>query len=113
MLSLPPAAGPGGLVLRTDTAPEGAEDTTMRTQPTFWGMATTTTRQDDLFATAEVLGLHCCECGAGLVQTESMYLCCPNGHGKLLTEAPAEEPCGSWMEPDELDVGRWENEGGR
>lgn len=43
-------------------------------------------------------GLSCCECGAPLVETECGWVCCPNGHGKLLDES---EPFGAWFE-DEL-----------
>ncbi len=41
--------------------------------------------------------LSCCECGQPLVETQSGFLCCPAGHGKLLAE---EEPRGSWFESD-------------
>lgn len=45
--------------------------------------------------------LSCEQCGAGLVQTPSGYVCCPNGHGKLL-------PVQDEAEYDQaFESGRW------
>jgi hypothetical protein len=66
----------------------------MHTQPDLFlpMCATVRGRQGELFdpADAPPCGLTCQECGRALVHTESGYLCCPRGHGKLLTEAAAE-----------------------
>jgi hypothetical protein len=51
------------------------------------------TQQGQLFDPADGPGSpHRCQCGEYLERTESGYLCCPKGHGKLLTEPPAVEP---------------------
>jgi len=43
----------------------------------------------------------CEQCGEVMVVTESEYLCCPRGHGKLHLDAPPEgEACGSWFAPE-------------
>ena len=42
--------------------------------------------QRELFTGPIVSESKCCECGENLVETPSGYLCCPQGHGKLLTE---------------------------
>lgn len=61
----------------------------MRTQPTFWGFATSTGRQAELWDTdgPELSTLSCGECGEPLERTPSGYLCCPRGHGRLIFEA--------------------------
>ena len=52
--------------------------------------ATVTSRQATLFnpnnAAAGDSPLTCCTCGRPMVRTESGYLCCPAGHGKLIDE---------------------------
>ena len=62
-------------------------------------------RQGQLFDTdgPPALTAKCRECGEYLERTPSGYLACPRGHGKLLTEAPADEapadePAPSWSE---------------
>ena len=61
------------------------------------GRAQTFGRQGDLFQGQNLdSALRCCECGEYLVRTDSGYLACPEGHGKLLCEE--QEPCGSWFE---------------
>jgi hypothetical protein len=55
-------------------------------------------RQGELFEHTTETDLRCVECGAWMVETESGWLCCPKGHGKLLPQA--EEACGSWFEGD-------------
>ena len=50
-----------------------------------------------------LFGIRCGECGRQLTRTQSGYLACPLGHGKLRVddEAPEEpERCGSWFDPD-------------
>jgi hypothetical protein len=53
---------------------------------------------------AGLFDLRCEECGEYLIRTESGYLSCPMGHGKLVEEQPAdvppgtEEACGLWIE---------------
>ena len=48
-----------------------------------------------------LFALRCEECGEYMVSTESGYLACPRGHGKLALDAPpAEEPDGSWFGAD-------------
>ena len=51
-------------------------------------------RQPTLFDTdgPPAVTATCRECGEYLERTPSGYLACPRGHGKLLTEAPADEP---------------------
>ncbi len=46
----------------------------------------------------DLYSARCAECGEYLVQTESGFLCCPKGHGRLQLDdqrdpAPADEPC--------------------
>ena len=57
-------------------------------------------RQAELFdeANAADSDLGCEVCGDFLVRTESGFLSCPNGHGKLLIEA---------VEDDDERFGRW------
>lgn len=50
--------------------------------------------------TPSLFDLRCSECQAYLLRTVSGYLACPQGHGKLVEELAAEEPCGSLFEPD-------------
>ena len=59
-------------------------------------------RQAELFdeTNAADSDLGCQVCGDLLVRTESGFLCCPNGHGKLLIEAVEDERCGRWFEDD-------------
>lgn len=49
----------------------------------------------------------CGECGRELVTTESGFLCCPMGHGRLvveeLTDCGSAERFGSWFAPDVPD----------
>ncbi len=61
----------------------------------------TTTRQPGLFDQdgPEVSDLACASCGELLVRTQSGYLACPRGHGRLISET--DEPCGSWFDRDE------------
>lgn len=52
-----------------------------------------------------LFSMRCETCGSYLVPTPSSYLACPNGHGKLQTEGPADltepvEVSGLWC-PDE------------
>jgi hypothetical protein len=52
-------------------------------------------RQGELFdqsaATEADSNLRCSVCQSFLVRTGSDYLCCPRGHGKLITEAVADD----------------------
>lgn len=61
----------------------------MKTQPTFWGFATTTAHQAELFDTdgPELSALSCDCCGEPMERTPSGYLCCPRGHGRLIEVA--------------------------
>ncbi len=36
--------------------------------------------------------LHCSQCGRTMIDTQSGYISCPLGHGRLLAEAPAAAP---------------------
>jgi hypothetical protein len=64
----------------------------MTQQPHLWdtSTATITSRQPRLFDPNAVEAgdtpLVCCTCGRPMVRTESGYLCCPAGHGKLIAE---------------------------
>jgi hypothetical protein len=71
-------------------------------QPTMFGYADCRTRQPALFDTdgPPALTAQCEQCGEYPERTPSGYLCCPKGHGKLLTESPAIEPA---TEPDTED----------
>lgn len=44
-----------------------------------------------------LFGIKCEVCSRPLVPTESGYVACPNGHGRLCLDAESvsEEPCGS------------------
>lgn len=70
--------------------------------------ATVTSRQARLFdpnaAEAGDSALTCCTCGRAMVRTESGFLCCPAGHGKLLDE-------GATGEPDDQDDGDQDDNG--
>jgi hypothetical protein len=55
-------------------------------------LATVRTRQGELFTSAPAaVGLRCPDCERHLVETESGYLCCPAGHGKLIPNVPDED----------------------
>jgi hypothetical protein len=63
-------------------------------------------RQGELFAQAAAIDSdsdqRCVQCGAFLVRTESGFLCCPRGHGKLLIDSFDDDPerWGRWFEDD-------------
>lgn len=64
----------------------------MTTQPRLWGHANTQTAQRDLFAGLPVVSdVSCCKCGRLLVETESGYWVCVEGHGRLQLAATAED----------------------
>ncbi len=79
----------------------------MTRQPDLFSpmLARVTCRQPRLFDPNDVRAgdsdLSCQVCGAFLVRTDS-FLCCPNGHGRLICEAEDAERCGSWFEPDDV-----------
>jgi hypothetical protein len=53
----------------------------------------------------DLFSLKCVECGEYLIQTESGYLCCPKGHGRLRIDAEADIPgenSGSWFDTLEI-----------
>jgi hypothetical protein len=58
--------------------------------------ATLTSRQATLFdandAAACDSALTCCTCDRPMVRTESGFLCCPTGHGKLIDKGATGEP---------------------
>jgi hypothetical protein len=62
-------------------------------------------RQGDLFdegaATDADSNLRCTVCQSFLVRTASGYLCCPRGHGKLLTKAVDDSEPAKDIEPAE------------
>lgn len=65
---------------------------------------TTQGRLFDLDGPAES-DLACQQCGEYLVRTQSGYLCCPEGCGRLIEATvprgtPDQEPCGSWFDVD-------------
>jgi len=69
----------------------------------FRPLADTSTHQGGMFYLdgPEESSLACSVCGEYLVRTQSGYLCCPRGHGKLLAEElPGDEPCGSWFDAE-------------
>ena len=70
--------------------------------------ATVTSRQATLFDPNDVAAgdsaLTCCTCGRPMVRTESGFLCCPAGHGKLIGE-------GATGEPDDPDDGDQDDDG--
>jgi len=75
----------------------------MTTQPTLFGHASTRTAQPRLFDDdgPHESGLSC-ECGEPMVRTQSGFLCCPRGCGKLredVTDQGGES--GSWFNTDE------------
>jgi hypothetical protein len=65
-------------------------------------------RQAELFdqaaATDADSDIACSACGAFLVRTVSGFLCCPRGHGKLLTEAVPDPEA---VEAETDDVEPW------
>ena len=74
----------------------------MTTQPTFWGHANTSARQGVIWDEGpHESGLSCAVCGEPLVATQSGFLSCPNGHGKLFEAANLPE---NWAFGDELDA---------
>jgi hypothetical protein len=83
----------------------------MRTQPTFFGYAATRTSQPRLFDCEgpRASSLRCEECGSYLERTPGGYLACPNGHGRLSVEQPADEPPevdeASLFDASDLDTG--------
>ena len=59
----------------------------MTVQPTLFGFPISRTRQAELFDGCAVpTGRHCPDCGRELVPTESGFVCCPRGHGKLVPD---------------------------
>ncbi len=64
-------------------------------------LAKTYGHQADLFQDngAEV-DIHCETCGEYMVRTESGYVTCPKGHGKLLEEGAQPYEGGLWFEPN-------------
>lgn len=75
----------------------------MTKQPLLWGGAEVTTHQAELFADD---GGHLdhpslrCSCGRPLCETPSGYWTCPNGCGRLLSDAYTEAP----VEADAFDA---------
>jgi hypothetical protein len=63
-------------------------------------LARVTSQQGQLFdpqdARAGDSYRRCRECGAYLVRTESGFLCCPAGHGRLIDERGNEPPAEDW-----------------
>ncbi len=53
-----------------------------------------------------LFALRCEECNRQLVGTESGYLSCPIGHGRLQVDEIVThgEPCGSWFDDDRETV---------
>lgn len=62
----------------------------MTTQPTLFDFADTRTHQGQLFDPNDIdagdSDRQCQRCGRYLVRTETGYLCCPHGHGRLIAE---------------------------
>jgi hypothetical protein len=57
----------------------------------------------------EALSFICCECGHPLARTESGFLACPNGHGRLTDDA--DDPRDYQQPDDERDgFDRWAGE---
>lgn len=50
-----------------------------------------------------LFALRCDQCMRQLVGTDSGYLACPIGHGRLIPDEPpgTEEPCGSLFDTDD------------
>jgi hypothetical protein len=80
----------------------------MHTQPDLFApmLARSFHRQGELFDQAAAIDAdsdqRCAQCGAHLVRTESGFLCCPRGHGKLLIDSLDDdrERWGQWFEDD-------------
>ena len=71
----------------------------MTTQPRLWGHADTATVQPGLFDGLPVVSdVACQECGRLLVETESGYLCCVMGHGRLNLAFVEDERSGLWFD---------------
>lgn len=76
----------------------------MRIQPRLFGPPAETYRDTGLFDECqadEPTGLSCSACGRPMIRTESGYLCCTRGHGKLLEPVAFETPGGFWEELDD------------
>lgn len=86
------------------------EDNPMTKQPDLFAkmFARVRSRQLRLFDPEAVEAgdsdLACVECGRLLVRTESGYLCCPAGHGRLLVEVDDRDRNGSWFDDDPPDA---------
>jgi hypothetical protein len=73
----------------------------------MFGYAIARTRQPALFDTEgpPAVTAKCPRCGRYLERTPSDYLCCPAGHGKLLTAPP--EHCGAADDDEPVPAWDW------